>query len=116
MRFNGSRARERSPECLTISPGRNSGYWADRCNLYVKGDPLCATATADERRNLELAPIAQGILEGGDEWPADHLEAPLVGALYAFLLAEADDIFTGRWKNDRHCIDLDEVIGEADLP
>src|SRR6516225_5969527 len=35
-------------------------------------------------RNLELSPKARGILEHGEPWPSDPLEALQVGAILAF--------------------------------
>jgi hypothetical protein len=62
-------------------------------------------------RNLELSPKARGILEHGEPWPSDPLEALQVGAILAFELAETSDNFAGRCRSDpQHYVMLNEIF------
>jgi hypothetical protein len=68
-------------------------------------------ATNRHRRNLQLSPKARAILEHGEDWPTDPLEALQVGAILAFELAETSDNFAGRCRSDpQHYIMLDEIF------
>jgi hypothetical protein len=76
---------------------------------------LNETMKANRKRwNIELSCKACDILECGGEWPDDPMEGLMVGCLYSFLLAEADDNFTGAWENDPHYIAMEVMSREED--
>ena len=54
------------------------------------------------RLRSEFEAQARVILEHGQGWPSDPLEALLVGALHAFILVEASDVATGRFLSNPH--------------
>jgi hypothetical protein len=85
---------------------------AGRC---ISPQLLNETMKANRRRwSRDLSEKANAILDGLLDWPSDPLEGLMVGCLYSFLLAERDDLATGRYVNDPHYVVVEVVNREED--